>query len=307
MTRHSSMATLGTPHTSSSQQLHSPLQPLAPARRRLSSTGSTGSGFTTAATSARRRDYDPSAATSSTKRNSAGDWSVSVAERMRNITTSNSNNINSTSSATATQRRSTTPDVGKTTAPLQPQLRNLYNTYPIESDASPAIKPTLSRKTSAHSLLKNVHFSRDCVDHYQTSATTANDDSPTPSGQSYESPEQIIARLFPPQQQPSRIVRSGRTAGKSCCSGVIAGGGGSSGSVTKPTSQRLSAAAASATVPRRPRPPFVSSVVSSTVTSRAPRPRAVYRPDSLQELSRDFEAIKYDGRFSVVDIHQYFI
>lgn len=269
ITRYSSLTALGN---------HAATDTAHPRRQRLSSTGSTGSGSTAnlppplvAPAPLRRRDYNttPAAVRPSSHPSAAGDWSVSVAKRMRNASRIGSIIPNTNTTTTTTTITTATTSAAGASSHVHPESDSSSSSTAAASIRSHSIKPTLSRKSSAHSL-KNVHFSRDCVHH------SADFQPPL-----HDSPEQIIAALFPGQ-----AVR--RTA-----------------STTTTTSTR------SPTVPSRPANTFIKSTKSSAQRSaaaaavvRTARPQQrpsfavksranIYRPDSLQELSRDFEGIKY--------------
>lgn len=112
---------------------------------------------------------------------------------------------------------------------------------------------TTSRKTSESSL-KMVSFSSDCVDR-----------------EGYDSPERIIANLFPESVRPS--VKGNRN--------VLGGGTLRKGSVDS----YLSAPPTRSVIVQRRRQPDESSYK---------RKSSIYRPDSLQSIERDFLNLKYD-------------
>lgn len=270
-------------------------------RRRLSSTDS---DRTMAQLSdVRRRDYKPrplSIAGTAT----GCDWSISVAERMRNNATGTSTNTSRTSTSTSTTTRSASQPTTPFRAPASafatasPSTSHSYQPHHDDADDSAStsrlshsIKPsTLHSKTSTtQSLLKNVHFSRDCVEHSMTSHGAATESAFTAqrsASDSYKSPEQIIATLFPDKvAKPARgktVTSQPKTTGRP-------------GGVLKSTKSSVARSVASTAATTGRKTQLVASPAFGTKTRSVSRDsRGVIRADSLQELSRDFEqGIKY--------------
>lgn len=108
-----------------------------------------------------------------------------------------------------------------------------------------------SRKVSENSL-KSVSFSGDCVDR-----------------EGYDSPQSIIASLF-----PESVQRSGSAASKST----------RKGSVDSYLNRSATSSATSTTTRRVP---------TSAAATAAQKRKSLYRPDSLLTLDRDFQSLKY--------------
>lgn len=287
ITRYSSLSALGQ-HTSSNQPgsgSGTPSGQRTP-RRRLSSVGATATSAASQLTDPsplRRREYGQRPLSIAVTPTAGCDWSISVAERMRNA-----------SSAGSTHSTCTTPVKSPAVHHhIHPESDDSSST--TTSMLSHSIKPSLSRKTSAHALLKNVHFSRDCIEHSATSATAGGQRHSAPTGDQrrteHDTPEQIIASLFPeqvPRALRPRSVASAAGVGKT----TVARPGG----VLKATKSSASRSAATAvtTTGRK------TQLVASPGFGSKARARVVYRPDSLQELSRDFEGIKYATHLAIV-------
>lgn len=280
ITRHSSLAALGR-HPPDVSLGSTATCDLRTPRRRLSSAGSASSASPITATNASRpvdlspfprRDYSqrPQSIAVSTPA-AVCDWSISVAERMRNVSNVSNSSANN---VTCTTTPIKSPPVHHYHAESDDSASTTNTTASIRSHC---IKPSLSRKTSALSLLKNVHFSRDCIEHSATVQHRHTDDA-------HDSPEQIIASLFPeqvPRGQRAKSVPSTPVAAKPMAArpgGVL--------KATKSSASRSIATSAPSTGRK-------TQLVASPGFGTRARARVVYRPDSLQELRRDFEGIKY--------------
>lgn len=275
---------------SSTAQSSPPCGLRTPPRRRLSSTD--GASHTERMSqlieepSTRRRDYKQRPQSIAGTPTAGCDWSISVAERMRNNA-----NASATSCSTSTKSTTTTTPFKSPALPLPSSSLSHYHHESDDSAStttsilSHGIKPSLVHKTSAHTLLKNVHFSRDCDEH--SMATGSRSVAPVQTQPaSYESPEQIIASLF-----PDKVAKSPRAKKTSVPTAVSRPGG-----VLKSTKSSTARSVASSAVSTGRKTQLVASPGFGSKSRAGSGARCVFRPDSLQELSRDFEGIKYAYR-----------
>lgn len=274
MARHSSLSSLDHHH-------HHLPSTVRPRRPRLSSTGSTCSGSTANLSTTNapftRRDYI------------ASPISLSAMQNHHPLTT---------------YRRpfSTSSSVNDDTR-LPQHRHSSYTRSPSVPDSDSSTTSILSTHASADSRkstadypphsLKNVSFSGDAVD--------ASESTSSATRRRYDSPEEIIAALFP------ESVKDTNNRRKSSVSGAI--------SAPVPSTlrkQSVTSATTTTTKVARPvsavavsNPPWLGAGSSGVVARRSSSSfgvpsrstaakRGIYRPDSLQTLDRDFDGMKYD-------------
>lgn len=285
MTRHSSQSSLDHHH-------HHHLPATSRPRRRLTSTGSTCSGSTTNlsttyAPTVQRRDYIASPSVSLSAMQNTHYHPLTTYRRPSSVmyddttsTTRLSPSI-SQSSSNLLLRSPSVPDSDSSTT-------SILSTH--ASDARKSID-------SPHSL-KNVSFSSDFVDGRSSSGSAT-------ARRRYDSPAEIIAALFPESVKETPRRKSSLASGGG---GAVSAAGPSTvpprkASVT-PNSAKVGRPLSAAVVSN---PPWLgagssgvvarrASTSSSIVTtaSRSAANRAIYRPDSLQTLDRDFDGMKYE-------------